>query len=352
MLMKIIQIYHTMNHFLKKIKKNTRSWIKNIPALSSMRVEHALLKSALVLLIINAALLLFLVMYIGIVKISPTPLQEHGQYSALNQENLFPFFETLPLFAEGVIVHDDATDETWYALNDRRIFGIASLTKIMTSIIALEDGDPDQRIVITQEALMQPGDHGLLRGDVWALDQLIEFMMITSSNDAAFAIASQLYPQLSPDESRRNFIMRMNQKAYELALPSLLFLNESGLDKKGIVQNFGTAQDVLMLMKYAHTTHSEIFYSTTLQRYEYFSEGLFSHQAENTNRIIGSLPSLVFSKTGYTGGGGGSLGIIFERSPGDRVFVIALGSGFQERFSDVQMLTDRVFHSMYYFEKE
>lgn len=261
-------------------------------------------------------------------------------------------FEEIDLTARSVLVYDHSQDRIVFENNSTEIVGIASITKIMTALVALAEGDMNMPIVITRDALDMPGDHGLLMGDVWNLDDLIAFMMITSSNDAAYAIAAGMYPDLDPMASRLRFIEAMNNSARDRGLDDILFYNESGLDDEGNIQTFGSAENVMRLAYEAISTYPEIFEITTQRQEIFYSRGGFEHIAENTNRAIDRIPSYVFSKTGYTDGSGGSLVYIFERSPGDLVSVIILNSTFFGRFRDAEIIAHHVFHRLYNFDNE
>lgn len=252
--------------------------------------------------------------------------------------------------AEGVIIHDQHHDAVLYERNADSVFGIASLTKIMTALIVLEHTHDDIRIPITADSLRLPGDHGLLLGDVWDPLDLAEFMMITSSNDAAHALASHLFNDVSSQQSRRHFIEHMNTYARNLGLSSLVFFNETGLDDRGIIQVFGTSRDVMELVTYAYETHPEFFTQSALARKEFSSLFGNIHFAENTNRALENIPSHVFSKTGYTGTSGGSLAFMFERSPGDIVTVVLMSSTFWDRFDDARTISQAVFHRLLHLE--
>jgi serine-type D-Ala-D-Ala carboxypeptidase (penicillin-binding protein 5/6) len=139
---------------------------------------------------------------------------------------------------------------------------IASLTKIMTAIIALESASLDDLVTISQEAAAQePSSCPLQAGDTLSLRDLLHCLLLQSGNDAAYAIAEYIAGNV-PD-----FVTLMNNKARSLNMTQTTFTNPSGLDVPS--SNLSTAYDVAKMMQYALTNPTlreimgENYYQTT-----------------------------------------------------------------------------------------
>lgn len=266
---------------------------------------------------------------------------EAERYFAEESEGLediyAPYFEDLSLEAHAVVVYDIRNDEIIF---EKRAFAprpLASLTKIMTALVALEHAEKDTQILLSLDAIRQAGDNGLSAGEVWTLDAIIEFMLVTSSNDAAFEIAQTV--TIHDAQGVVAFTDEMNRRAQEMGLATVRFENPSGLDSEGPMPSaFGSAYDIAHLVSHALETYPEIFMASALDGHEYLSLGHDTHIAVNTNTIARRLPALVASKTGYTNTAGGNLAFVFEVGPQRPVAVVVLGSTFQGRFDDARTI--------------
>lgn len=241
------------------------------------------------------------------------------------------YFEDLALNAQAVYVYDVNTGRVLYQKNATVPLPLASITKAMTAIVAEESAQSGggRAITIDQQALQTEGESGLLEGETWDLSKLLSFMLISSSNDGAAAVA-QAYP---------SFIERMNEKAAELRLDSLAFSNPTGLDSEitNDTGGYGSAEDVAMLFKYALHEHPGLLEPTRYAVQEYASDTLI-HQAKNTNPVLSGIPNGIASKTGYTLKAGGNLAIAFDRGLNEPVILVVLGSSYDGRFEDIESL--------------
>jgi len=136
-------------------------------------------------------------------------------------------------------------DTIVYELNKDRIVPIASLTKLMTAYVVLDNYLLNDVIVITQEAVDVPEISGTLTaGEQIKVKDLLYSMLVESSNDAAFALAND-YNGISEEE----FVSLMNLKAQEIGLENTYFINPTGLD---VVDgsNYSSAKDLVVLTTY------------------------------------------------------------------------------------------------------
>ena len=145
--------------------------------------------------------------------------------------------------AESEIIVDFDSGKILYEKNSNKKMQIASITKLMTAIIALEEGNLDEVITISEKAALTEGSKvWLLSGEKITLRNLLYAVMIHSGNDAAYAIAEHL-----GEGDTKIFVDKMNQKALDLGLLSTHYDNPIGFDSK---QNYSTAYDLSLLAKF------------------------------------------------------------------------------------------------------
>ena len=147
--------------------------------------------------------------------------------------------------AGAAILFECNTQTLMYAWNPDLRLEPASLVKIMTAVLALEQGDPKERIVVTEDALrMLSGSSttDLKTGEEISLNDLLNCLMVGSSNDAAVVIAQHI------SGSQEAFVAQMNQKAAQLNMHGTVFTNPHGLPDELQVT---TARDMGKLLAYA-----------------------------------------------------------------------------------------------------
>lgn len=144
------------------------------------------------------------------------------------------------------IVKEVGSSDILMAKNKDRRVEPASLTKILTSIMAIESGRLDEDVVIPREAtLVEPSKAGFRAGDKIKLIDLVKAAMVNSSNDAAFAIAYHLSGNVE------DFAKAMNYKAKTIGMRNSSFTNPAGFDRGAYVGHYSTAGDLLKLTEYA-----------------------------------------------------------------------------------------------------
>lgn len=171
----------------------------------------------------------------------------------------------------------------------------ASLTKILTCVMAIESGRMDDIVVIPREAtLVEPTKAGLRPGDRVFLRDLVRAAMVNSSNDAAFSIGIYL------GGSVESFVASMNARARSLGMNSSYFTNPAGFDTGIYAGNRTTARDLMTLTEYA-VRHQEFNTIARLDRavFRELSTGrVFSLRTHN--RMLDLYPYSVGIKTGFT----------------------------------------------------
>ncbi len=252
-------------------------------------------------------------------------------------------FENVNVKAKAVLVYDLADNRVLYAKNEGTQLPLASITKLMTALVATELLPKDSKITLKSEFLREEGDSGLAVSESWNLKELLDFSLVTSSNDGMRSVASVIgavkLNSKDYDLGRKDFIEKMNKRAKELGLAQTFFVNETGLDVGNVSGGYGSANDVTSLVKYMIRNRPEILEATKFQKLTIDSDTK-KHTAKNTNDIVNEIPGLFASKTGYTDMAGGNLVVAFDPSLGKPIIVTVLGSTQDGRFTDVETLVD------------
>ena len=234
--------------------------------------------------------------------------------------------------AQAAYILDIRNDRVLYQKNARVDMPLASITKIMTAIVAREAFSKETVVTIHRPVGQ------LSAGEQWPLNELLEYILVTSSNEASAAIADFYNLHRAPQDPA-DFTAALNAKAQALGLTMMHFYNETGLDISIAEHktNSGSARDVAILFKYAMEPIPDI-----LDQTRNFSTQVASasqiHEINNTNEIINKIPWAVGSKTGFTDLAGGNLVISYDTSIGRSVIIVVLGSSREGRFTDMQKL--------------
>jgi D-alanyl-D-alanine carboxypeptidase len=245
------------------------------------------------------------------------------------------YFSEVTIDAHAAYVYDISTQQALYAKNETTSLPLASITKIMTAITALEMVPKDTIVTIHEQDLAEVGDHGLYVDEQWDLTTLLKFMLVASSNDAASAVATSISPDMA------TFIAQMNAQTQSLGFSTMRFKNPSGLDESQTEAGaYGSAQDVAHMLAYALKRDAEVIEPTRYPSINVTSLNGFEHYAANTDIISEEIPSLIAGKTGYTELAGGNLVVIFDVGIQHPIAVVVLGSTYDGRFEDVKKLID------------
>lgn len=252
-------------------------------------------------------------------------------------------FQDLNLKAKAALVYDLSENKVLFQRNESTQLPLASITKLMTALVATELLPSNSNITIKNEFMQEEGNSGFLTDESWKLKDLLDFSLVTSSNDGMRSVASVIGSQLLKTEDydlgRKDFIEKMNVRAKNIGMHQAFFVNESGLDVGSVGGGYGSVNDVNSLMKYIILNHPEILEATKFKNLSINSE-TNKHNAKNTNDIASSIPGLFASKTGYTNLAGGNLVIAFDPSLGHPIIITVLGSTEQGRFEDVETLVE------------
>ncbi len=216
------------------------------------------------------------------------------------------------------IIYDLTDDKVVYEKNSNDVTSIASLTKIMTTITAIENiKDLDQKVTITANMLNQvrwdASIAGLKVGDVVTYRDLLYASILPSGADATIALA------VSTSGSVNNFVTKMNNKAKELGLTNTHYVNVTGLDATG---HQSSANDVLKLLQYClqNQTFKKIY---TTKQYT-LSNNLSVYSTINTYNKTMDLDTsrILGSKTGFTLEAGSCISALFNSDDHEYLMVL------------------------------
>ena len=248
--------------------------------------------------------------------------------------------ENISVSAQAAYVLDMQTGQVLFAKNEERVLPLASVTKLMTALLAHEILSEKTSIGVTYNAILQDGDSGLMGGERFSRETLSDMVLMTSSNDGAYALAEAAGGELAGGVSAEAFIEAMNIRAEQLELGSLLFYNPTGLDiSENQAGAFGSAEDVGKLMSHIVANYPEILAGTKETKTLFYNSKGNYHNAQNTNSTVNQIPGLIGSKTGYTTLAGGNLVIAFDVGLNHPIVIVVLGSSRDGRFTDVLKLT-------------
>lgn len=226
------------------------------------------------------------------------------------------------LYARSAVLMDADSGRILFEKNGEERLANASTTKILTCILALEKGEPEETVTFSEEAVRQPEVHlGASKGEVFYLGDLLYSLMLESHNDTAVAVAEAV------SGSTAAFAEEMNQKAKEIGCTETHFVSPNGLDwedEDGPHET--TAGDLARLLRYCihQSPKKEEFLKITRTGEKSFSNlsGTRTYSCTNHNAFLSMMDGALTGKTGFTGKAGycytGAL------SDGDRTFIIAL----------------------------
>ncbi|MDO5350353.1 MAG: D-alanyl-D-alanine carboxypeptidase family protein [Lachnospiraceae bacterium] len=237
--------------------------------------------------------------------------------------------EELTLYAQSAVLMDGKTGRVLWEKNGDVIRPMASTTKIMTGILALELGLGEEDRIVTASSLAasQPQVHlGMRTGQRFYTRDLLYSLMLESHNDSAVAIAE------AAAGSVPEFAQRMNQKARELGCDNTWFITPNGLDQKAVDEDgterihSTTAEDLARILCYciSESPKAQEFLAITRTSDYSFQDAdqKGNYSCHNHNALLTMMEGAMTGKTGFTGGAGYCYtGAVEDQG---RVFVIAL----------------------------
>lgn len=220
--------------------------------------------------------------------------------------------------AQSAILIDLSTGRPLYEKNAHQKLKIASITKVMTAVIAIESGKLNKQVKVSRLASHTEGSSLYLKeGETIPLKELVIGLMLRSGNDAAVAIAEGV------GGSIQGFTQMMNAKCKELGMTDTHFENPHGLDAP---THYSTAYDMAILTKYAMTlpVFKKIAGTTTYHAKK--DSDSIDRYWRNKNKLLFSYPYITGGKTGYTTGARRTL-ITTAEKDGKQLAVVTLNDG-------------------------
>lgn len=199
------------------------------------------------------------------------------------------------IYARAYIVIDPETKYPILAKNEDSPVPIASTTKIMTSLIAMETLPLDKVVTISSKAATITGSEvNLMTGEKLTVKELLHALLISSANDGAYALA-----ETSGDVD--GFVQKMNTKATILGLKNTHYLDPAGLDDTG----HSSPRDLAILTSYALTKPLFREIVATPKYTVWSADQRFKHELTNSNRLVVQeeplyMPQAIGVKTGFT----------------------------------------------------
>lgn len=277
-------------------------------------------------------------------------------------------FPSVQLEAASAIVVDLRTGRALFERDADTARPLASITKLVTALVADRALDPSQKIKIASMTQTEEGPTFVLPPEPMLatdgtpildeegnprfyearevtqtvahtvpiearVDDAIAYALVASSNEAATALAAAAGPGVPA------FVERMNEAAASLGARTMRFENASGLDEGGEASAVGSARDVATLLGYL-VEHEPNLIAPTAKPTVTVPTDQGPLTARNTNRIVGTLPNLLGGKTGLETSAGGNLAVVIDPGLGQPIAIVVLGSTKEGRFADVQALAD------------
>jgi D-alanyl-D-alanine carboxypeptidase (penicillin-binding protein 5/6) len=231
--------------------------------------------------------------------------------------------------AQAAILVDLDTRSVLWARDARSRRAPASLTKMMTAIVAADAAPLDRTLQVPPEAAqMEPNVMGLSAGEVLTIRELLYGLFLNSGNDAAETLARAILP-------RDRFISAMNSKARQLQLSSTHFSNPSGLDEADL---YSSAYDLAVVAGYLSRNYPQL--AAIAGTREEPMPAAPTHKAFdpwNLNKMLWSYPGTTGLKTGLTDDAGGCVAVTATRNNRHLVAVVLHSDVF---FSDAVHLLD------------
>ncbi len=198
--------------------------------------------------------------------------------------------EDLSVVSKSAVLLDKSSGRVLWGKSENEKMPMASTTKIMTLLVALEEGDFKKDVVVSSKASRAPDVQlNIKENEIFKLKDLLYPLMLESSNDVAIAVGEHV------GGSVENFAKMMTNKAKEIGAVNTSFKNPNGLDEEG---HYSTAYDLALIAKYA--LENEDFLNIINTKTYTLKSDLRSYTVNNKNRLLSSYKGGNGVKTGYT----------------------------------------------------
>lgn len=241
--------------------------------------------------------------------------------------------------AQAAVLLEAGHNRLLYAQNESQRLPMASTTKIMTALVALEQAPLSRSVVISRRAAEAEGSSmELLEGELFTLEELLYGLLLVSGNDAAVAVA-----ELVADDVE-DFVALMNQKAQQLGLTDTHFDNPSGLDGDS---HYTTAHELALIMSHALRNQDFCRIAGTRSKVIFADQTRAAKYLTNKHRLLKTYEGAFGGKTGYTKASGRSLVTAAAR---DGVTLIAVTINDPDDWRDHTALLDQGFSRTQYID--
>ena len=235
--------------------------------------------------------------------------------------------EAVEVSATACVLMDADSGRVLYEKNGRQRMLIASTTKLMTALVALEQGALTDVVTVTASHMAEGSSMYLRPGEKLTLETLLYWLLLCSGNDAALAVTECMGGAVP-------FVARMNEKAAELGMENTHFANPNGLDDE---EHYSTAEDMARLA--AAAMDDPVLRRVASTR----TARIGGRTLTNHNKLLSRVVGCVGLKTGYTRAAGRTLVSCAERD-GVRLVAVTLQDG--DDWNDHAALYDRGFRVM------
>lgn len=201
-------------------------------------------------------------------------------------------YASLSVSAQSAVLMCANSKEVLFAKDENKHLSMASTTKMMTSLIAIEAAVPNMEIVVTNEMVSVEGTSmGLVAGDSVSMNELIYGMLLQSGNDAANTVACVL------GSGQDGFAKMMNERAAQIGMKNTNFVTASGLDSE---KHYSTAYDMALLACECISNPEFVYICSQKSARLTYGNPPYARTLTNHNRLLWSYDDAIGIKTGFT----------------------------------------------------
>ena len=267
--------------------------------------------------------------------------QNNAAVAGIQKYNIPPVGKNInvpEISAKAILVKDLGTDTILYQKNASERLPIASTTKIMTALVASEYFKPNTVLVVGQSSQTPGSRVGLILGEDLSFRSLLYGMLLSSGNDAAYAIAEN-YPG-----GVLGFVSAMNKKVTDLNLTNSHFNNPAGFDGQS---HFSSAKDLSVITEEALKDPQLARIFATKETSIVSLDKKYTHNLANLNKLLSSVKGVLGVKTGYTDSAKENLVTLVNRD-NHKILTVVLGS--DDRFGESTKLIEWVYQNFTWSE--
>ncbi|KND49934.1 MAG: D-alanyl-D-alanine carboxypeptidase (penicillin-binding protein 5/6) [Parcubacteria bacterium C7867-002] len=232
--------------------------------------------------------------------------------------------------ARAYIAGNIETGEIYAEYRPTAVLPVASMSKLVTAFVATNELSLDRNVEITTETLNVPPDKSALKeGERFTVRELLQPLLLASSNVAAEALLSTI--------DRTHFLELMSSYSWEIGMPSTFFADPSGVSP----YNVASAKDLFALAQYLYTSRPDILEITRSTGTEIATTSQHGFHAFSSTHPFASDPRFIGGKTGRTPEAGDTM-LTILRIKNQAVAIVVLGSRYEGRAADTRLLAAKV----------